>query len=69
MAEQEATVPPYWPPQLQVKPPVPPALFTAEAVPVEQRLEVGGTENEPPFAEPHTPSTAVVVPVVNSLKT
>ena len=66
VAEQEALVPEYSPLQLQVQEP---GLVIAEAVPAEQRLAVGGAENDFPLAVPQAPFTAVAVPVVKVAST
>ncbi|MCB2050565.1 MAG: hypothetical protein KDE63_03960 [Novosphingobium sp.] len=63
-AEQLAFVPAGvpLPLQLQFHGPVP---DTADAVPVEQRLEVGALETVVPLAEPQTPLTVVTFKAVH----
>ncbi len=51
VAEHCAVVPPFVPAQLHVYVLV--FVVTLDAVPIEQRFEVGADEKLPPFAEPH----------------
>jgi hypothetical protein len=61
-AAQLAVVPPFEPPQVQLNGPVPliPLPDIVEAVPVEQRLPVGGLLMLCPLDEPHVPLSVTI---------
>ena len=56
LAEQSASLPPFWPAQVQFHGPEP---LTVPAVPAVQRLVLGALVKVPPFDAPQTPSTAI----------